>query len=587
MPDFSVAIALLKKPIEDTYSKASGAIQKRIAIVRASNKVKALHAKLWQIQRVKTIWNTDRPLSLSSIYYPVSVQLTFPDSNDVRQVNSVDDLQHHHVVVYGTAGQGKSILMKYLVGKEIRSGKRIPLLCELRNILNSTLEDFLVNQFSLLLGMQPDASVFAAFAAYGNISFLLDGFDEIDDDNVQSVLQQIDVLSVKYPAAKIVITSRPNSDCRNLVSFNIVNVKPLGKDDLYPFYKKITKDNDFSAQLVKAIDQSTVQIQTLITTPLLATLLAISYKAAHKIPIEFSDFYEDLFQILLVRHDASKLGWRRKRSSGLNDRQIQQVFEAFCFSVKRKRLSIIDVAVARALVDESASNCCIPLDGHLFLEDVRKITCLITQEGKRIEFVHASVAQFFAAMYVKSRTEPQSFSFYSQLLNNHWKLWSGEIFFLEKIDSHRFKKYFAIPDLEKFIAYLAEDDASSTMALDRLLQGFFIRKLTVNGEKAEVRYYTANENSFSAYCTTALDKKIFGIIFSTSFDNSLGWVHGFNSDNNIKIRSYLDIVRDRGPLVYAAVSDAVKECLISCNFSLSGMREEVERAEHTTEFISL
>jgi hypothetical protein len=127
---------------------------------------------------------------------------------------------------------------------------------------------------------------------------------------------------------------------------------------------------------------------------------------------------------LLVRHDAAKLGWRRRRVSGLNDRQIQQIFEAFCFAAKKRRLFSLEMDVARTLAKESAENYGLNADADLFLQDIEKITCLIIREGKKIEFVHASVPQFFASMYVKGRTEPQSASLYAQLLKNVWRTWS-------------------------------------------------------------------------------------------------------------------------------------------------------------------
>jgi hypothetical protein len=585
MPDFSLALALLKKPIEDTYSKASEAIKKKLVTLRTTAKVKSLHKKLWQIQRVKTIWNTDRPLSLTSIYYPVSVQFTFPDKSQVRQVNSADDLQHGHVIVYGTAGQGKSILMKYLVGREIRSGKRIPLLCELRNLRGASLESYLIDQFSLLLGSPTDGDILAIFASNGNVSFLLDGFDEIDDDQVQSVLQQIDVLSIKYPKSKIVMTSRPNSDCRNLTNFNVVNIKPLGISDLIYFYKKITKDGDFADRLVKAIRASASQIQSLVTTPLLATLLAISYRAAHKIPIDFSDFYEELFQVLLVRHDASKLGWRRKRASGLNDRQIQQVFEAFCFAVRRKRLTFVDVSDARELVGESSKNCAIPVDGDLFLEDIKKITCLVIQEGKKIEFVHASVPQFFSSMYIKGRTEPQGDSFYSQLAAGQWRFWLGEISFLEQIDSHRFGKYFVIPDIRRFLGYIIDNDGLTNHS--KLLSNFKVKKTVVEGANKEVRYYTANDTSFSAHCTLALEKRLFSLIFNDAFDGARGWRYGFDRDPDVQLRSYEDIAIDRGAPVVHAVKESIDRCVEICRSTLESRELSTANAEQLTDFISL
>lgn len=172
MPDFATAIALLKKPIEELYGEASGAIKERIAIIRTAAKVKSLHKRLWESQRVKTIWQTDRPLSLNSFFYPVKV-LQERDGRSVEaKLTALHDLPDRHNIIFGTVGQGKSILLRYLLGKEIKSGTSIPVLCELRNIENESLEEYLIKRFSLLLNIESDTALFEFFSRKGKISFL-------------------------------------------------------------------------------------------------------------------------------------------------------------------------------------------------------------------------------------------------------------------------------------------------------------------------------------------------------------------------------------------------------------------------------
>lgn len=588
MPDFTAAIALLKKPIEDVYSISSDSLKKKIAVFRASSKVKSLHGRLWQIQKVKTIWNTDRPLSLTNLYHPVDVNIIGEDYNVIRRVDSVNDLIHTRCVIYGTAGQGKSILMKYLVGREIRSGERIPLLCELRDVGPSNLDSFLSKKLSVLIGINQDDEIFHAFANSGKISLLLDGFDEVDQDAVQSLLQQIDILAFKYPNTKIIVTSRPQSDCRNLTSFYSANIKPLSESDLLPFYKKITKDTDFSKRIISAIENSPSGIRSLITTPLLATLLAISYRAAHKIPIEFSEFYEELFQVLLVRHDAAKMGWRRKRNSGLTDRQIQQVFEAFCFAVRRKKAVSVELDEALDLIDRSISDASYTVDAQVYLDDVRRITCLVLQEGRKIEFVHASVAHYFASRFVKSRTEIIGKRFYEQLLNRHWSSWIEEIRFLRQIDTHRFSKYFQIPDLELTIRYFEGDGRKARDLARTYISSFKVIKRSAAAAIGGYTYTVAlGGGGFHSYSALALRNEIFSLLFPTAHSGAKPWTHSFAINPDANERTYLEIAEDRGESVVRLLEDQVALFLARAKNDLSLTSAMVERGELITDFVTL
>lgn len=374
MPDFTLPISMLTRVLNDLSGRVTEKVKAKIANIRAAGKVEALHRRLWQIQKVKTIWNPDRPLSLSTIFYPVFVQHEIDGHQVNRQVESIAHLHYRHCILLGTAGQGKSILMKYLVGKEIRSGERLPLLYELRSYSGGSLESCLSERFAHLLGINKDDEVFASFASNGKISLLLDGFDEVDVANVQSVLQGIELLSYKYPLSTIVLTSRLDSECTSLTQFNSVKLRPLEEINLSDFFRKVTKDNEFSTRLTTAILQSNVGMRALVTTPLAATLLAIVYRAGGKIPDEFSEFFEELFQVLLLRHDASKLGWRRQRASGLTDRQLQSAFEAFCFQVRRRRLLSVSRDDAVEIAQEGLNSLGIKADPS---------ACLTDQRGRR------------------------------------------------------------------------------------------------------------------------------------------------------------------------------------------------------------
>jgi hypothetical protein len=195
MPDFTVPIALLKRPIEDLYGLATSELKEALARLRSPSRMKSLHGRLWQSQRVKTIWHTDRPLSLASFFYPVTVSRATTDGSTTVRLNGLDDVPDLHNLIFGTVGQGKSILLRYLLGKEIRSGTRIPLLCELRNVSSGKLIEHLITLFAELLDTSADKALFNHFGINGKITFLLDGFDEVDPAVVPVMMQEIETLN--------------------------------------------------------------------------------------------------------------------------------------------------------------------------------------------------------------------------------------------------------------------------------------------------------------------------------------------------------------------------------------------------------
>jgi len=585
MPDFSSAIVLLEKPFEDLYRKTTGALQAKIKLFRAASRMKALHQRLYDSQRVKTIWHTDRPLSLSSFFHPAYVMRNAEGVASQIRLTSLDDLPDNHNILFGTVGQGKSIVIRYLLGKEIKSGTRVPVLCELRNVDSESLEEYLVDRFSLLLGISPDVEIFHSFAEDGKLSFLLDGFDEIDPARVAKIMQDIQDLSFKYPACRILLTSRPDSDCRHLTTFQANRLGPLSERELPEFYKRITKDQLLTDRLVAAIQASPIKIRELLKTPLLATLLAISYRAAHKIPLDFAEFYDELFQILLIRHDGAKMGWKRRRKTTLNDRQIQQIFEAFCFATRKRQAASIDREMAISLASDSIKTCDYAADPDLFIDDIKSITCLLVDEGKKLNFVHVSVQEFFASRYVRTRPEEVSRKFYEKLRDGKWDKWLEELVFLKQIDAHRANKYFFIPDLERTISDLERSNRHATSyAEDYLLRMRVERKKVKVEEREKSSFFVRVDRSVHSHRYHAIDSAIFKSLFENNIPGVQNWNTAFLANPNISQRSYWEIASDRGQAFSSKFIKFADGLIQLARKDLVDMREKIAKEELGTDF---
>jgi len=588
MPDFSVAISLLKKPIDELYASAEGDIKHKLSAIRSLTKVKALHKKLYETQRVKTIWHTDRPLSLTSFFFPVQIVRNDPTPINPVRLKNLDPFKNNHNIIFGTVGQGKSILMRYLLGGEIKTGTRVPMFVELRNVEDTPLRTFLAEKFSRLVGATADQELFTIFAEGGKISMLLDGFDEVEPSNVSRLMQEIEELSFSFPNCRIVLTSRPDSECKHLTNFHAFRIQPLTLDDLLGFYKKITKDSAFSARIHAAIKSSPTKIRELITTPLLATLLAISYRSAQKIPLGFSEFYNDLFQILLIRHDASKLGWRRHRKSKIDDRQIQQIFEAFCFSTRKKQLTSIDIESTYEMAVTSIQETGVQAEPQSFLDDIKKITCLLIEEGKKVSFVHASVQEFFAARYIKTRTDVVARRFYSQVLDKKWQQWTEEVNFLRQIDSHRAIKYFYVPDALKTKSYILNGGDSVTAELiTRYLKTLTVvrKKLTPPSPDRYVLEKIRSDDELF-YGLNNIDSQVFGKMFGFSSGAPV-WTAGFVKNPDCEKRSYLEISQDRGEKFAGELFSHVEKVFSNFLAELVRMEELIERREEESDFMDI
>lgn len=561
MPDISIALALLKKPIEAVGAIATGKAKEQIARIRASGNLKILYQKLNATQKVKTIWNVDRALALTSFYFPAKIRTR---DGIVQPLSRLDDLPSNAVVLSGIVGQGKSILLRHLLGKEIRSGLRVPVHLELRRTPPQGLEPYVRQIFAELMETKGYPEIFDLFASSGKVSLLLDGFDEVDPDRTSEIVNSIDNLASMFPEARIVVTSRPNSGIETSPLFDVVPIAQLSEHDFSGFFHKIlSKDKALAQRITEAVLNSPTQVKQLASTPLLATLLTIVYRANQKIPSDFADFYGELFQILLVRHDRSKSGWERKRKTKLSDREIQQVFEAYSYKLKSEGAS----SVPRAKALETASSA---LDAHRvtadegqFLTDVIKVTCLLQEEGGRVEFLHQSVQEYFAARYILGRPDDVARTFYSLVLQTRkWSAWDQVLRFLSQIDKYRASTYFYVPALTETLAYLESLDTIATPERLRALisdhVGIRQSLLKPDGTpEAEPKWGTVVFWPQPYFRLTTIHSRIFETFFRPKNATKGKWITQFDRTTENQRLSYSQIAK------HCEIEQVLDNCLIS------------------------
>ncbi len=444
----SITAKAISKPFNDLYELGKDRFKSQLLKTKTTSNINKAHKSISSTHKVKTIWQIDKEVSLKSFYYPSKLII-----DDQRSpISSIRKIPNEtNVVIQGIVGQGKSIFLRYLSYQELRGGNRIPIFFELRRIEgNETLN---CNLKKILLSLDFDTSdeIVDFLFKSGKIILLLDGFDEVPSDKVSRIISEIELLSEKYQKLKIIITSRPDSGIERSTFFRVYRLAPLQPQDIPNFLSKIIENKERRNDLTKAIETSPTKIQELLTTPLMLTLLVLVYRSENKIPEQLSDFYENLFILLLSRHDKTKPGYIRERSTHLNERKLQQVFEAFCFVTRRKELSTISHSEIHSAAEEAFNLTGVECDSSGFIKDITKVSNLILEEGYSYHFIHKSIQEFYAANYIKGRPEELAAKFYTAMTGLRHREWLQEINFLSQIDIYRHAKYLYIPNVSPFL----------------------------------------------------------------------------------------------------------------------------------------
>ena len=196
----------------------------------------------------------------------------------------------------------------------------------------------------------------------------------------------------------------------------------------------------------------------MLSTPLMVTLLVMSYKSYQKLPSNLAEFYDELFQTLLQRHDGTKPGFTRGRSCKLDDAQYRILFEALCIVTKIAGSQSFTYNEFYNYTSKSMENEKLIASPQEYLDDIVKITCLIIRDGQEYRFIHKTVQEYYTSSFIRGRPEAWAERFYFKSLNSTMHItWSKELEFLSEIDTFRFRKYLKLPGILNILEITMDD----------------------------------------------------------------------------------------------------------------------------------
>lgn len=448
MKDIEIVAAVTKGTFEALFEfiidNVGDIIKDKYASHGNKEKIKIIQQKVMKLGSVKTLLNTERAVPMKSFYCPPHVKL----GKKRIKINDLSDFGGTgRVLIEGLAGQGKSMLVRHLCITEALRGGCVPVFVELRKISksNSLKNEAFKSIRSLELAISD--KVFDDLACSGRLLLAFDGLDEVSEDMNSNIVYDIEHLAEKYPLLKIIVSSRPDSALYASQHFELFSMDDLKGDEYTFILEKLIKDSEAVSELVEQINASKA-IKACLCTPLMVGLMVIRYRNYRDIPSQFSEFYGELFNLLLNRHDGMKLGFTRERKSSLNDLEMRRIFECLSYYLKKYKKASYSYEEITEAAEDAIKTTGKKDQAHLFLNDILKITCLIIKDGVEHRFLHKTIQEYHVASYIQRQPQEFAENFYSEVLEasvedvDRFRSWMQELRFLDEIDKHRFNKFY-------------------------------------------------------------------------------------------------------------------------------------------------
>lgn len=399
--------------------------------------------------QVRTLATGQTPRNLignDNIYVSIGVQY------GKRQIDTetVDPLLciSNNIIIQGTGGIGKSMLMRYLFLNTADRGDYIPVLLQLRRVSNQ--ESKQVSIMDLIYTCMEDFDIqlpkeqFEYSLRLGKYLFLLDGFDEVKEEMAKETADAIQSFCAKYPKNPCIITSRPRRDISPLETFTEVESKTLDLEQAVLLASKLWKEDEKTREFCRQLREGMYEKhKDFAENPLLLSMMFLTFMKNNSVPEHLAEFYSKAFNAIYCAHDSHDKGYfvREFKCRDLDESGFRMILYHFCFQTYFKEIYEFSAEELLVLLTKTIQKLEIKeVKPEDYLKDLCDVVCILVEDGDVYRFSHRSFQTYFAACYTTNvLTDEQQKKLFATELSNA-VFWNRADYYelLSQIEPRRF-----------------------------------------------------------------------------------------------------------------------------------------------------
>ena len=458
-----------------------------------------------------------RPLQLDRIYTPVKIlthlshqrwlevsdlqgsfspsqRLGFATTNR-QTVPALDAIANRQkLMILGKPGAGKTTLLQYLALRCIEGkfkAELVPVFISLRvfalaakQVQNFNLTNYISQTWNCA---ELTSERIETLLKQGKVLILLDGLDEVTQENKNEVLQAIQTFTATYYQNQIIVTCRLAAHQYHFHGFTYVELADFDRTQIETFAKRwfvanasdtpesgLANANQFIEQLQRRENQP---IRELVVTPILLNLVCSVFQARLSFPSKRARLYQEGLDILLVRWDRSRGIHRDRtyRNLSLPDKikLLSQIaastFEGGQFFFETSEVLQIIADYLLTLPNTNSDPESLWLDSEAVLKAIEVQHGLLIERARGIySFSHLTFQEYLTARKIVASPTPQDLNQSLQQLatrvtDEQWRevilltvsMLPDANFFLQQLKQQVDSIIDSEPQLQEFLDFLA------------------------------------------------------------------------------------------------------------------------------------
>lgn len=327
------------------------------------------------------------------------------------------------LMVFGKPGAGKTTFLKRLA-LQCNTGyfqaDRVPIFITLKDFAetleSNNLLEYITQSFSAYGDKEASQST-EKLLLHGRALILLDGLDEVRDENSHRLLSQIHSFVDRFHSNHFVITCRIAAREYTFQNFAEVEIADFDHAQITIFAHKwfSLKEPEKGDEFLQKLEESQ-PIKELATNPLLLTLLCLVFTESADFPSNRSELYKEGLDVLLKKWDTKrnierdqvykKLSLQRKID--LLSQIALSTFEHGEYFFKQKSLEQCITNYIRNLPDAETDPEVLQLDSEAVLKSIEAQHGLLVERARGIySFSHLTFQEYLSAKQIVASSNPK------------------------------------------------------------------------------------------------------------------------------------------------------------------------------------
>lgn len=359
-----------------------------------------------------------------------------------RRVPGLEAIQKYpKLIILGKPGAGKTTFLKY-IAIQCNSGEFqaecVPIFVTLKDFAEAAkkpgLLKYISHQFSRC-GVT--ANKVTGLFNQGRALVLLDGLDEVREEDNNHVIKEIYNFSEQFRYNHFVMTCRIAAREYTFEKFTEVEVADFDEQQIITFVTNWFKGKAVKAESFLERLEDNERINEIATSPLLLTLLCLTFEESGDFPANRSELYKEGLDALLKKWDAKRGIYRAQVYQKLSVQRKEELlgkialttFERSDYFFKQKGAEQYITDYIRNLPDAKTDPEELQLDSERVLKSIESQHGLLVERAKGIySFSHLTFHEYFTAREIVFGTQPLEKALLNLITHITEKRWR-EVFF--------------------------------------------------------------------------------------------------------------------------------------------------------------